>query len=68
MEHPTALPFLGVLRLDGPDAASFLQGQVTHDTGLLADGRTLLAACNTPQGRVVALPRLRQHEIGRAHV
>jgi folate-binding protein YgfZ len=61
MEHPTALPFLGVLRLDGPDAASFLQGQVTHDTGLLVDGRTLLAACNTPQGRVVALPRLRQH-------
>ena len=26
------LPFLGVLRLDGPDAASFLQGQLTHDT------------------------------------
>jgi folate-binding protein YgfZ len=61
LEHPTPLPFLGVLRLVGPDAASFLQGQVTHDTGLLADGRTLLAACNTPQGRVVALPRLRQH-------
>jgi len=60
-DRPTALPFLGVLRLVGPDAATFLQGQVTHDTRLLADGRTLLAACSTPQGRVIALPRLRQH-------
>jgi folate-binding protein YgfZ len=58
--RPTPLSFLGVLRFLGPDATSFLQGQVTHDTRLLADGRTLLAACNTPQGRVVALPRLRQ--------
>lgn len=56
------LPFLGVLRLAGPEAAAFLQGQVTHDTALLADGRTLLAACNTPQGRVVALMRLRQSD------
>jgi hypothetical protein len=39
---------------------TFLQGQLTHDLRLLADGRTLLAACCTPQGRVVALPRLRQ--------
>ncbi len=59
-DHRVPLPFLGVLRLAGPDAVSFLQGQVTHDTRLLADGRTLLAACNTPQGRVVALLRLRQ--------
>jgi folate-binding protein YgfZ len=51
---------LGVLRFTGPDAAGFLQGQVTHDTRLLAGGRTLLAACATPQGRVVALLRLRQ--------
>jgi len=67
MTHPTTferqvpLPFLGLLRFAGPDAASFLQGQVTHDTRLLADGRTLLAACNSPQGRVVAVPRLHQH-------
>jgi folate-binding protein YgfZ len=60
--RPTPLPFLGVLRFVGPDALSFLQGQVTNDVRLLADGRTLLAACNTPQGRVLALPRLRQHE------
>jgi hypothetical protein len=58
--YPTPLPFLGLLRVDGPDALAFLQGQLTHDLRLLADGRTLLAACCTPQGRVIALPRLRQ--------
>ena len=60
--HAALLPFLGVLRIHGEDAARFLQGQVTHDTSLLADGRTLLAACNTPQGRVIATLRLRQTE------
>ena len=60
--HAALLPFLGILRLHGDDAATFLQGQITHDTRLLADGRTLLTACNTPQGRVVALMRLRQTE------
>jgi tRNA-modifying protein YgfZ len=59
-ETPAALPFLGVLCIAGPDAVGFLQGQVTSDVRLLADGRTQLAALNTPQGRVVALPRLRQ--------
>lgn len=59
-QHPTPLPFLGLLRAEGPDALPFLQGQLTHDLRLLADGRTLLAACCTPQGRVIALPRLRQ--------
>jgi tRNA-modifying protein YgfZ len=50
----------GLLRFSGPDAVSFLQGQVTHDVGLLEDGRTMLAACNSPQGRVIAVLRLRQ--------
>jgi folate-binding protein YgfZ len=62
--RPALLPFLAVLRIAGPDAASFLQGQLTHDLRLLADGRTLLAAASTPQGRVVALLRLRQGEHG----
>jgi tRNA-modifying protein YgfZ len=53
------IPFLGVLSIAGPDALEFLQGQLTSDVRLLADGRTQLAALNTPQGRVVALPRLR---------
>jgi tRNA-modifying protein YgfZ len=59
---PTLLPFLGVLRVTGPDALGFLQGQLTNDVRLLLDGRTQLAALNTPQGRVVALMRLRQFD------
>jgi tRNA-modifying protein YgfZ len=57
------LPGFGVLRIAGPDAVTFLQGQLTQDIALLADGRTLLAACCTPQGRVIALPRLRQTDV-----
>jgi folate-binding protein YgfZ len=49
-----------LLRIAGADAARFLQGQLTQDIRRLADGRTLLSACNTPQGRVVAVLRLRQ--------
>jgi tRNA-modifying protein YgfZ len=56
----TLLPFLGVLRIAGPDAVDFLQGQLTNDVRLLSDGRTQLTALNTPQGRVVALLRLRK--------
>ena len=54
------LPWLSVLRFSGPDAVPFLQGQLTSDVGLLKDGRTQLAAFNTPQGRVIALLRLRE--------
>jgi folate-binding protein YgfZ len=58
--HAAQLPFLGVLRVGGADAAGFLQGQLTNDVRLLDDGRTQLAGYNTPQGRVVALLRLRK--------
>ena len=54
------LPFLGVLRVGGADATTFLQGQLTNDLRLLEDGRTQLAGYNTPQGRVIALLRLRK--------
>jgi len=54
------LPFLGVLRIGGADATGFLQGQLTNDVQLLGDGRTQLAAYNTPQGRVIALLRLKK--------
>jgi hypothetical protein len=60
--HAALLPFLGVLRIGGPDATKFLQGQLTGDVRQLADGRTQLSAYNTPQGRVVALLRLHQTE------
>jgi len=60
--HAALLPFLGVLRIGGVDATRFLQGQLTNDVQLLADGRTQLAALNSPQGRVLALLRLHQAE------
>lgn len=60
----TLQPQLTVLRCAGPDAATFLQGQFSHDTRLLADGRTQISACNTSHGRVIALARLRQADDG----
>ena len=46
------------MRFSGPDAAQFLQGQVSNDTRRLAAGSPLLAAYSTPQGRVAALLHL----------
>jgi folate-binding protein YgfZ len=51
---------LALVRFTGPDAARFLQGQLTQDMGDAGAGKTLLAACNTSQGRVIAVLRLRQ--------
>ncbi len=42
----------------------FLQGQVSNDTQRLADGHSLLAACSSPQGRVLALMHLLPHSSG----
>ncbi|MDO5288790.1 MAG: folate-binding protein [Pseudomonadota bacterium] len=48
------LPHLGVLRAEGADAASFLQGQLTQDVALQAVGTARLAALCNPQGRMLA--------------
>jgi tRNA-modifying protein YgfZ len=53
------LPQLAVVRFGGPDATGFLQGQLSNDVEQLADGRTQVAAYATPQGRAIALLRLR---------
>ena len=58
------LPHMGVVRFTGPDAASFLQGQVSNDTRRLASGSPLLAAYSSPQGRVAALLHLLPHSAG----
>jgi tRNA-modifying protein YgfZ len=55
---------LRLIRFEGPDAATFLQGQLTQDIQRADDGSTVIAACNTSQGRVVAVLRLRQTETG----
>jgi folate-binding protein YgfZ len=58
------LSHLGLLRFAGPDAASFLQGQVSNDTRKLDGQRALLAACSSPQGRVLCLIYLLPHSTG----
>ncbi len=49
-----ALPHLGVIRVSGADAASFLQGQLTQDFVLLKPEQARLAAFCNPKGRMLA--------------
>jgi hypothetical protein len=58
------LPQIGVVRFAGPDAVSFLQGQVSNDTRQLAEGAPLLAAYSSAQGRVIAIVHLLPHSSG----
>jgi folate-binding protein YgfZ len=58
------LPHLGMLRFAGADALSFLQGQISNDTSLLAKNIPLLAAYSSPQGRVLSLIYLLPHSSG----
>ncbi len=48
------LRHFGVLRIAGPDAVKFLQGQLSNDLGRLAADAPLVAAYSNPQGRVIA--------------
>lgn len=50
----TPLPELGVIRVAGEDAATFLQGQLTQDVVLLKPGQSNLAALCNPKGRMLA--------------
>ena len=49
-----ALPRLGVIAAEGPDAASFLHGQLTQDFSLLDASQARLAALCTAKGRMIA--------------
>ena len=51
---------LGVLRMRGPDAGRFLQGQLSSDVSRLSASRSQLAGYHNPQGRTVAVLRLAQ--------
>jgi tRNA-modifying protein YgfZ len=53
-----ALDSPGVLRVRGPDALSFLQGQLSNDLQLLGAERSLFAGYHNPQGRSIALLRV----------
>ena len=50
----TALADWGVIRASGPDAASFLQGQLTSDTANLALSQARLAGYCSAKGRLLA--------------
>ena len=47
-----------VVTVEGPDAAKFLQGQLSQDVAGMAPGATTLTFLLEPQGRVVALLRV----------
>jgi tRNA-modifying protein YgfZ len=49
------LPHFGTLRLSGPDARTFLQGQLSADLLTLTPTSVLLASCNSAQGRVQSI-------------
>lgn len=48
------LPLLGVIRVEGDDAAKFLHGQLTQDFSLLGQSEARLAALCSPKGRMLA--------------
>jgi len=58
MSHPlngvTPLPHLGVIAVQGDDAAGFLQGQLTQDFAQLGPNQARLAAYCTAKGRMLA--------------
>jgi folate-binding protein YgfZ len=58
MSHPlngvAPLPHLGVIRVQGEDAAKFLHGQLTQDFALLGTGEARLAAFCNAKGRMLA--------------
>jgi tRNA-modifying protein YgfZ len=54
----TSLDDLTALSVRGPDAARFLQGQLSQDIELLAQRGALLAGLHNPQGRCLAVLRL----------
>jgi hypothetical protein len=58
MSHPlngvAPLPHLGVIRVQGEDAAKFLHGQLTQDFSLLGTGEARLAAFCNAKGRMLA--------------
>ncbi len=52
---PSAVPGLGILRVQGEDAGSFLQGQLCNDVRLLNRNRGQLTALCDPKGRLLAI-------------
>ncbi|HET7308165.1 MAG TPA: folate-binding protein [Gammaproteobacteria bacterium] len=47
-----------LIRVSGPDAPDFLQGQLSNDVYQVTPAQSQLTSLNTPQGRTLALMRL----------
>ncbi|MGE0113749.1 MAG: folate-binding protein YgfZ [Steroidobacteraceae bacterium] len=65
MIQPLQLPVLhtlSALTVDGADARSFLQGQLSQDLRKLSPQHALLASCNSAQGRVQAVMTLMERD------
>nr|WP_246506016.1 hypothetical protein [Kistimonas asteriae] len=58
----TVLSHETITSVSGPDAARFLQGQVTCDISQLAPEHSSLGACCTPKGRMIANFRVLNHD------
>jgi folate-binding protein YgfZ len=58
------MPELSTINITGPDAAEFLQGQLTNDIGRLDGEDRILAAWCNPKGRVICCGPLRRIEDG----
>lgn len=58
------LPHEGVLSVQGPDAAKFLQGQLTCNLNYLDDRTSSLGARCTPKGRMLSSFRIVAHAQG----
>lgn len=48
-----AIPDVGVLAFEGPDATSFLQGQLSSDVDALAPGAAQWSSYNSAKGRML---------------
>lgn len=58
----TVLDDLGVVAFAGPDAAQFLQGQLSQELARLEPGRPILAGYHNAQGRTIAVLRIARFE------
>jgi folate-binding protein YgfZ len=58
------LSFLSLIRVHGPDAQSFLQGQLTNDIRSVGPERSQISAWCTPKGRMLAIFRIFMRDDG----
>lgn len=57
-----SLNTLAVIAINGADAKTYLQGQISNDVNILGVNTALLASCNSAQGRVQCVLTLLQRD------